>query len=351
MSYSLEIQKLLLNSGNYFGEDRINILKQAIKLADANHDIEWGYDLRIEVMNTCMGSIKSTEALPAFVWIIDVCDNNPGMFDPIELLWKYRWMIDSSARSWQISLETLYAMLDDFKKRLIAEGISLRSYYGALINIGFITENVSIVKENMELKNKIQRDSVLDNFGNDLYDNILYKIMIKDTEGALALTHETKSIQHLDTSFSINCSFSEYLTRIGMLDEAQPFIERAEQAFSQLEKLNYLSVCLSQLIFALTITDVYKAWDYVILYINWIFECEDYDKLIYGLNLLPLMKKSRGQRTVIMSPKFELFRNENCYNLEQVFDFMVTKLSDLAIKFDSRNGNSTFINLVKEYTN
>lgn len=347
MNYTLEIQKLLIKSANFSGEDKISILKQAVKLADTNNDVEWGYDLRVDIMNACMGAIKTTEALPAFVWMIEAYDNNPNFFDPIELLWKYRWMIDSSARSWKVPLDTINNMLEDFKVRLADAGISLRSYYGAKINVGFIAEDFKMVEENMELRNNSEKDNILDNFGNDLYDNILFKIMTKDTEGALALRHEIPAVPHLDTSFSINCSFGEYLTRIGEIELALPFIKQAEEEFSRLEKLNYLSISLSQLIYALTKVNPEAAWGYTDQYLNWIFECEDYDMLIYGLNLLPLFKLG-GSRKIMLSHEFKLYRNNDFYHIEDLYNYFITIVSDLAAKFDTRNGNETFSNLVKK---
>ena len=341
MNYNLEIQKLLVKAEDVLPHDRINLLKQAANLADANNDIDWGYELRLQIMDESMGKLKDTEALPAFVWILEAYDANPDRFNTMEMLWKYKWMIDSSARCHFISMEQLEKMLEDYRQRLLDKGFGLRSYYNISASVAFIIENLERAKRCLDARDKIEPDDVCDNPSHELYDMILYYLMIKDTATAMSLERALFALTHPVALFPIDCGYAEYLVRCGKIESAKHFIERAEKSFTELNKQCWLSVSLSGLIYALTFIDPEKAWRYVSDYINWITECQDYDALIFGMNIMPLLKRG-GTRTLYLSHEFPVFRDDNVYEVKNLFDYFYGMTLNLAERFDARNGNSSF---------
>ena len=50
MRYTLEIQKLLLQTqnNNLHPREKANLLKEAIRIADENEDVEWATELRLD---------------------------------------------------------------------------------------------------------------------------------------------------------------------------------------------------------------------------------------------------------------------------------------------------------------
>lgn len=349
MEYSLQIQKLLIKvDAESSLTGKANLIKQAITIADSHNDIEWGYDLRISLMDTCDGVMKNTEALPAFVWLLDACDRNPDLFDEKELLWKYKWMIDSAARSSKTSMEQLNAIIDDYKNRLLRNGYSLRSYYGILISIGFITENIEMVARNLELREQHERDDMSDTEPHDLYDRILYYFMKYDVESALMLEVEMykKNKENISNTFAISTCYAEFLTRTNRLETAQRFIELAEKTFTDIVyKDRYLMVTLSSLIYALTITNPKAAWDYFEQYAHWFDEGEEYDTMIFGLNILPLLTH-KGEVKLQLNSRLSIYNPTGTYDTQNLFDYFYTATKTLAELFDQRNQSNAFIKYI-----
>ena len=52
MRYTLEIQKLLLQTQNdsLHPREKANLLKEAIRIADENEDVEWATELRLDLI-------------------------------------------------------------------------------------------------------------------------------------------------------------------------------------------------------------------------------------------------------------------------------------------------------------
>ena len=52
MRYTLEIQKLLLQTqnDNLHPREKANLLKEAIRIADENEDVEWATELRLDLI-------------------------------------------------------------------------------------------------------------------------------------------------------------------------------------------------------------------------------------------------------------------------------------------------------------
>ena len=320
------------------------MLKQAISIADSHNDIAWGYDLRIDLMDISNGFAKNTDALPAFVWLLDANDRNPDLFDEKELLWKYKWMIDSAARSSKVPMEQINAITADFKTRLQRNGFSLRAYHGILISIGFITENPPMVKEQIDLREKYERDNISDSASHDLYDKVLYLLMVNEIDAALALENEThkKNMNNISNMFAINTCYAEYLTRTGRIDIAERFITDAEKNLSELKfRECYLMVTLSSLIYALNVTNTEKAWQYFEQYAHWFDEGEEYDSLIFGINLLPLLARG-GKRKLQLSSRLPFQSIDGEYEIKNIFDYFYESTKAIAIAFDSRNGNDAF---------
>ena len=50
MKYTLEIQKLLLQAQNknLHPREKANLLKEAIRIADENEDVEWATEMRLD---------------------------------------------------------------------------------------------------------------------------------------------------------------------------------------------------------------------------------------------------------------------------------------------------------------
>ncbi|WP_300598657.1 hypothetical protein [Niabella sp.] len=163
MLYTLKIQKLL-NQGEALSlpEEKIKLLLQAIKIADENEDLEWGYDLRLMLIETERDVAFTKESIPAFAWVLQVCDQHPDLFSETDFLWQYKWMMADLYDNPHVSKEQVQAALEDFKLRLQRNGYGLRAYYNELYSDALVQKDAALIQEYGEQLKTITRDQMSD---------------------------------------------------------------------------------------------------------------------------------------------------------------------------------------------
>ncbi|WP_340021240.1 hypothetical protein MHI24_19815 [Paenibacillus sp. FSL K6-1096] len=117
------------------GKAKLELLEQAVRVADAAGDIDQGYEARSEIVE--LGSFHGypMKALVAFSWQLGQYDRNPGRFDDYSLMWSYKWVLDRITAFADISRTQIENLLEDMKARYAAEGYSSRTYHYYRANI------------------------------------------------------------------------------------------------------------------------------------------------------------------------------------------------------------------------
>lgn len=109
------------------GPAKVALLEEAVRLADTHSDVEEGFRARGELITAAMFSGQPDKELVAFSWCLSQCDREPDKFPESELLWKYKWVLDSIALFPQISRKQIEDMLDDMAKRFQRAGSTLHA--------------------------------------------------------------------------------------------------------------------------------------------------------------------------------------------------------------------------------
>lgn len=161
--YTLKIQKILneINRLNIPAE-KVKLLKKAIAIADENEDIEWGYDLRLILIDTERDLAFSNESIPAFAWLLQAYEQHPDVFDENDFLWQYKWMMSELYDNPKVSREQIENALEDFKMRLQRNGYGIRAYYNELFNDCIVQKNITALDHAMQEVNKVPRDGMSD---------------------------------------------------------------------------------------------------------------------------------------------------------------------------------------------
>ena len=94
MRYTLEIQKLLLQTqnNNLHPREKANLLKEAIRIADENEDVEWATELRLDLIYELNLLSADAEEITVFSKILDDYENHKDVIKEDDLLWKYKWI-------------------------------------------------------------------------------------------------------------------------------------------------------------------------------------------------------------------------------------------------------------------
>ena len=131
MKYTLEIQKLLLQTqnNNLHPREKANLLKEAIRIADENEDVEWATELRLDLIYELNLLSADAEEITVFSKILDDYENHKDVIKEDDLLWKYKWIWACTFDLPEIPMEQVQAIGEDYKTRILRNGYSLRSYY------------------------------------------------------------------------------------------------------------------------------------------------------------------------------------------------------------------------------
>ncbi|MEO3946689.1 hypothetical protein [Gorillibacterium sp. CAU 1737] len=111
------------------GKAKLELLEQAVRVADAAGDLDQGFEARSEIVETGSFHGYPMKALIAFSWQLGQYDKNPDRFDDYSLLWSYKWVLDRITAFADISRAQIENLLEDMKTRYAAAGYSSRSYH------------------------------------------------------------------------------------------------------------------------------------------------------------------------------------------------------------------------------
>lgn len=354
MDYNLEIQRLLLKKEQApLPDDKINIIKQAIILADSHNDLQWGFDLRVDLIDEESNTSRNFESFPAFAWMLDVYDSDPEMFDVTYLLGKYRWMISEAYRNVNISLAQIQQMLVDFKIRLQENGFSLRTFYSASADLGFFLSKDDMVEENLQLRNESDVNQMFDYWLGELYANIENALRKNNFEFAIQMEREISidKLQYLNYPLAIYSSFIRHLTRNRKYKQAYMYFLKAEECLPALSNDQSIVNPISKMIHFLSVYDKEKAWQYFEKYVNYTINCEDCTAAFFAMDVLSLLKNTKGIKVLNVSPQIEWYRADNTYKVADLHNYYYNMAHNLAARFDERNGNKSFTTHLKRTQN
>jgi hypothetical protein len=110
---------------------RLELMESAVRLADSLNDLEAGWETRDELMDEATMSGRPEKTLVAFSWNLAQFDRFGDQYgwDEYDLLWKYKWVLNSLADFPQIADAQIEAAISDFATRLERSGYSPRTVY------------------------------------------------------------------------------------------------------------------------------------------------------------------------------------------------------------------------------
>lgn len=353
MDYNLEIQKILLKvNATKDLHDKINLLKQAVTIADANNDVNWGVDLRLDIMHNEVDTPGCAESFPAFVWILNAYDNNPDLFDESDFLWEYKWMADESISNPGISLEQIDDILEDFRVRCNRNGYTDHAYYNLKIFRHMFLYEFDKAREYVELRNQAPRDRMSDHPAWELNSEVLILLKEGKFDDAVFKAQDilTRKLTSDGLPFATLSSMSYYLAR-GKDSRASEYGEKALSEIAGKELTSSFICNMAQIIYCLFMNgEKERAWKYFEDTAHWFIGADDFLSFDYIIFVLPLLKE-KNERTLNISPRLPYYRTDNIYDTEELWNFYYPIAEDLAKRFDERNKNDVFGKRFEEHVN
>ena len=356
MKYTLEIQKLLYqinDNKSLTPKDKVKMYKQAADIADANDDIEWGYDVRVKLIQECFALASGNELLTEFTWLMNAYENHPDWFDENDFLWQYKWVLGELYNNPDVSMEQIRNVMEDFKSRLERNGFSLQPYYDRLFDENTLLENFAEAKKYLDLRNNAPDDD-MGNCPSCLLDNeIDYLLAIGKFDEACTrvqpLIDKLISCSHVPAR--TYCSIMYYADKLERKEEAVRFFDYAEEAMKQIIEDNDESMCSSvgkMICHLFRAGEEQKGWDYFEASLLWYFESNGQLQFEYAVAVWEgLLKLSTEIVNLELPTNFALYNKECVYRVDDLRNHFKSEAESLATAFDKRNNSDVFIKRLK----
>ncbi|MVX35508.1 hypothetical protein [Myroides sp. LoEW2-1] len=339
MNYNLEIQKILLKVEQMEKfSDKVVALKEAIQLADQHNDIDWGFDLRLDLIRKERNTSKCEESFPAFAWILNASDTNADYFDESDFLWEYKWMFCSAYRNASISTEQIMQIGEDLKSRLVKNGYSLRAYYNVMTGYYLHLRDYAKAQEYIDLAD----GEVIDDMTNCPACELDTKVeVLMDTgrvEESLVKAKDliSKKLTCYSMPFQTFCHFAYKLNKIGD-ERAELYFDKAlEEYYAHDSYDSSVGYSMSQLICYMYEKKHPDTWEFFSRVCEWQIGAEDIH--VYNFSkYMASMLKDGGTQALTLSSQLPYYRSDGTYDLFDLYTHFKQIAYNYADQFDQRN--------------
>lgn len=338
------------------GKPRLGGIREAIRQADENQDIAYQIYFRGELCIESSFYDDHMDTLLTFPEMLALVDANPNA--PVaeesdyssnldDVLWKYKWLLEDATYFYQISMADAERFAEDFKRRYIAAGYSLRPYY--FERYLFYREMDDARAENsFHLFEQAPRDFQSDCRACEQNDIVSYYLRHDEFDKAVKLArsieNRTLSCGGADSWLTLKCNYLSYYIRKKDFAQAEQMIKlihRYRDAYRRFD----ISV---QELRCYVYTDLSKALRiYKENWKKWLHERTPAFAYEQGSICCLFFKKlgeTRKRQTVKIAydAEFPLYQQENSCRILELYDYYYQFICDLAEKFDARNGNDAY---------
>ena len=350
MKYTFEIQKLLFqakDNKSLVPRDKINLLKQAAAIADENDDIEWGYDVRMELIASTYKLSSDTDLVENFVWIVNARDEHPDWFDEADFLWEYKWVTNAMFHNSNVSTEQIDAIFEDFKTRLTRNGYGLRAYYERYYGRKMAARQYEEAKKYLDLRNELSQDDMTNCQACTLDVEVDYYLETGNFEEAYnraqpLLTRQVTACTYVP--IRTFCKFAYYADKLEKASLAEEMKKEAIAGLESLDNDENIAEKTAMIISYLAGKDNEQAFYFLQKSLPYYIADNDFGKYEYAKYLSEALGKLESLSSVKLelSPEFGAYRPDNTYSIKDLKEYFSTIARQLAEAFDKRDNTDTY---------
>lgn len=352
-----QVQRLLVESERLpLSSAKLELLQEAVRLADAHQRIDLGIQARKPLMYVARCLLRGDILAVAFTWCLAQYDRDPRQFGGRDLFWEYEMVIGQLANLPDVSRAKLEEMLDDLGRRLQATGQSLGPVHVTRRSIAADLGDRALARAAQEAIRQLLAQGKHD-FRTDRFDEIETALFVGDEERALQLAQPILAGKFVHSRMGSETAYAGLLLPLlkrQRLTEAERLVQRCLRAYRP-EHCYYWSY-----------GDLLKWWtltNKLSRAVRSYEECQQaihsftdpLTRLHFALDALVLFDRLRQEERQTLSlrlpdwwPVPVVPVNEGHYRTEQLHDWLLREARELAERFDRRNGTDYFQEQIQE---
>ena len=330
------------------GDTKIDLLEQAVALADQLGDVETAFDIRDDLTEAANEWGRPEKELVAFTWMLAQFDRDPQTFSSWDhkLMWIYKRVLSTLVAFPSIPLTRIGRAFADFKMRLEQSNRSQSTYDEYAVRNALQIGDAAQVETAYAQFKRHSRAADLDCRACQLHLEVCYRAFRGEDE--LAIEAATPLLKRGAPScnrvpHSTRALILEPLLRLGRLqDAAVHHLDYKRVAGDE----GFLNVIGSHLAYLGYVGDIPNGLKLLEKHLAWAFKTNDladrYSFLSDTLPLLARLQTAQPRVNLRFGREFPALEDSGEYDTASLEKLICTELVRVAALFDERNGNDFY---------
>lgn len=332
------------------GELRLQAIKNAIALADAEKDYEFMYIFRSDLMSESELYGDSFQAFLTFPEMIKIFDEHEERLDEYkhDYMWEFKWILSDCESFYQVSKAKVYELFAEFRKRCERYGYSLRPYYQCLYNFEKFCDKQAAKKAYQQFILS-KRGELADCYACELNTMVKYELHTASMERALETAYPILSGQ-------VSCveipamTYENIMSRYYELGDFEKAEEYRKKCYRRISKESTYLSTIGIMLKLYSKTDLTKGVKLFEKHLTWEFDSKNsYSKMEFYMGAAAVFTKLAQKKDEVklqLPEKFKLYKADGIYSTKALAEYYQCKSLDLINKFDKRNESDFYM---KEY--
>ncbi len=338
------------------GEERMQLYRMAYEEADKMNDYDNQMNYRMDFICESILYFDRMEIYIVFPQLLQLHDsylkkhgNNPYTFD---VMWKYKWILGTAEDFYQISLKQMDQLLEDFRRRCLEYGYSLRTYY-RYVYAFFQYIDWGKAEEAYHKFLQYDRDNLSDCKACELSLEVGYLLATGQEEQAIkrATVLMSRQLQCSEVPEGTCGHFLRFYNLklcAGEAVDLETTNRYCDLLRNGITKKGICKVYLGDVLLFYSLTNSAKALDWFKKYWE-IFETskDPMCKFYFSLGTLKFLEHLKDQKTykVKLSSEFPLYQESGEYQVQKLYQYYNSYAVDFARKLDQRNQSSYYMDI------
>lgn len=331
------------------GDAKIELLEQAVRLADTVGDLETAFDVRDDLVNAASVWGRPEIELVAFSWCLAQFDADPERFAYWEhsLMWSYKRVLMSMMGFPEISLPRIEAAFADFRSRLERSNQPLGTYYEYRLRLALHRSDPLEAEAAHKEFRHFNRASDLDCRACQLQSEVNYQGFLGDDAATLQAAAPLLVRYAPSCNRVPNATHAKLLLPLLRLGKIKDAAKHHRDYRKLMKDEGSVAFIAQHLEFLGYLGDLTAALNLLEKHLPWAYRTRDLNgRYVFLRATLPLFARLRssGENTLKLrlDCDFSYFQKNGEYGLDTLENQIRTDLLEVAAKFDARNGNNSF---------
>lgn len=331
---------------------QLAILEQIISLADSNKDVETGFDARQLLVTQANSAGYPEKAIVAFSWCIAQMDKDEKLHNWYDMLWQYKVIQELIPVFSSVSRQQIINMQEDFSARLLKNGYTERTahYYRSWNFMRMGDYQLAYEHQNRYLSMRSDGMADCKACEKDREIELLSRMKLDDEALKQAEPIRAGKMSCAEVPGFTNGHIGKSLLRLGKVEEAQKLFPMAMDY--ALRERKYLGTIGDLLLIPIRSGEIDQAFNFASKYFAWASEAAAEELRFRFFSACELLFESlaKDRKDILMRvPKeFDFHSEQGRYEIESVREWFKQQSLDLARKFNDRNGNDRYHEMLSD---